>query len=330
MAPTFRLPDTLAQWPYPRRLNPSYDEVKRESSRWLESFNAFGPKAQSAFNRCDFNLLASLAYPKASRQHLRSGCDLMNLFFVFDEYTDAGTARDVEILSRVVMDALYYPSIPRPEGENIVGEIARQFWERAVKTASPSAQRRFVDTFAAYTQSVVEQAADRDQNIIRTVDAYLAVRRDTIGAKPSFALLEFDMDLPAEVLEHPTMISLTNATIDLLILGNDLCSYNVEQARGDDGHNIITVVMAQFHLDLEGALQWISMLHDTLIARFFLDARRIPCWGEQLDPQVAVYIEGLGNWVRANDCWSFESQRYFGKDGLKIQEHRIIELLPKI
>jgi hypothetical protein len=89
-----------------------------------------------------------------------------------------------------------------------------------MKTASPSSQRRFVDTFAAYTQSVVEQAEDRDHNIIRTVDSYLAVRRDTIGAKPSFAVLEFDMDLPNDVLKHPTMVSLTNTTIDLLILGN--------------------------------------------------------------------------------------------------------------
>ncbi|KAJ7493605.1 hypothetical protein FB451DRAFT_1490788 [Mycena latifolia] len=39
--------------------------------------------------------------------------------------------------------------------------------------------------------------------------------------------------------------------IDLLILGNNFCSYNIEQARGDDGHNLVTV-MVQFHLDLNG------------------------------------------------------------------------------
>ncbi|KAJ7493620.1 terpenoid synthase [Mycena latifolia] len=330
MAPTFRLPNTLAQWPYQRQINPSYDEIKRESSTWLESFNAFCPKAQSAFNRCDFNLLASLAYPKASCHHLRSGCDLMNLFFVFDEYTDARTAADVQRLSAIVMDALHHPSTPRPEGENVVGEITKQFWARAVKTVSPSSQRRFVDAFAAYTHSVVEQAVDRDQNIIRTVDSYIAVRRDTIGAKPSFVVLEFGMDLPDEVLQHPTMVALTNTTIDLLILGNDLCSYNVEQARGDDGHNLVTVVMVQFHLDLNGALDWISSLHDSLVARFSLHAKQLPSWGRILDPQVSGYVEGLGNWVRANDSWCFESQRYFGKDGVEIQKHRDIELSAKV
>jgi hypothetical protein len=161
MSPTFRLPDTLARWPYARRLNTAYEEIKHESSNWLESFNAFSPKAQSAFDKCDFSsstsyipkedsahtniivdLLASLGYPNAPPRkpdqptrlsnslartdHLRSACDLMNLFFVFDEYTDAGTAADVQILSDIVIDALHHPDIPRPQGENVIGEITRQ------------------------------------------------------------------------------------------------------------------------------------------------------------------------------------------------------------
>lgn len=85
---SFRLPDTLATWPWPRRVNPHYAEVKAASAAWLESFHAFSPKAQKAFNVCDFSelsvislvlvplliewsldLLASLAYPLA-----RKGC----------------------------------------------------------------------------------------------------------------------------------------------------------------------------------------------------------------------------------------------------------------
>ena len=54
-ATSFRLPDTLAGWPWPRRINPHYAEVKAASAAWLESFHAFGPKAQRAFNLCDFS-----------------------------------------------------------------------------------------------------------------------------------------------------------------------------------------------------------------------------------------------------------------------------------
>jgi len=50
----YRLPDTLAQWPYPATLNLHHWEIKAASDAWLASFNAFDPKAQNAFIRCDF------------------------------------------------------------------------------------------------------------------------------------------------------------------------------------------------------------------------------------------------------------------------------------
>ena len=49
------IPNTLARWPWPRRINPHYATVKKESAAWTASFGAFSPKAQHAFNRCDFS-----------------------------------------------------------------------------------------------------------------------------------------------------------------------------------------------------------------------------------------------------------------------------------
>lgn len=68
--------------------------------------------------------------------------------------------------------------------------------------------------------AVVQQAADRTQNHIRTLDSYLDVRRETIGAKPSFAILELDMDLPDDVFYHPTLENLRTWVIDMLCIGN--------------------------------------------------------------------------------------------------------------
>lgn len=79
-----------------------------------------------------------------------------------------------------------------------------------------------------YTDSVVQQAADRDDHRIRDIESYFVVRRDTIGAKPSFAINEVHLSLPDEVLNDPIVMSLTASCIDMLIIGNDLCSYNVE------------------------------------------------------------------------------------------------------
>jgi len=50
---TIRIPDTLRNWPWPRIISPYYEECKRESEAWIESFHPFGPEAQKAFNKCN-------------------------------------------------------------------------------------------------------------------------------------------------------------------------------------------------------------------------------------------------------------------------------------
>lgn len=51
----------------------------------------------------------------------------MNLYFVIDEHTDVDDGKVTEKKINIVKDALRNPSIPRPEGEWIGGEITRQF-----------------------------------------------------------------------------------------------------------------------------------------------------------------------------------------------------------
>lgn len=59
-------------------------------------------------------------------EHLRTGCDLMNLFFLVEEYTDVESPAVVQEMVDIVMDALNNPHKPRPEGEIVLGEATRQ------------------------------------------------------------------------------------------------------------------------------------------------------------------------------------------------------------
>ena len=176
----------------------------------------------------------------------RIGCDLMNLFFVIDEHTDVSDNATARLQADIIMDAIRNPHTPRPEGEWIGGKVAREwvpylcverividtdflrFWLNGIKSATATSQRRFVDTFQLYMDSVVQQAIDRNNSHIRDVESYFEVRRDTIGAKPSFAICEVHMNLPDTVLNHPVIMKLTELCIDMLIIGNDLCSYKIE------------------------------------------------------------------------------------------------------
>lgn len=89
-------------------------------------------------------------------------------------------------------------------------------------------QRRFIDAFQLYTDSVVQQATDRDRSHIRDIEHYLELRRETVGAKPCFVILQLKGDIPDEIINHPTIQTLTNASIDMIDIGNDLWSYNLE------------------------------------------------------------------------------------------------------
>jgi hypothetical protein len=52
-----RIPDNLTHWPWPRAVNPHMVECTAMSDAWLQSFSVFSPKAQAAFNRCQFGML---------------------------------------------------------------------------------------------------------------------------------------------------------------------------------------------------------------------------------------------------------------------------------
>ncbi|KAJ7137759.1 isoprenoid synthase domain-containing protein [Mycena epipterygia] len=311
------LPETMKKWPWPRAINPYYEEVSAESDAWFHGFKAFSEKSQYAFDKCDF-------------EHLRTGCDLMNVFFVVDEYTDVESAPVVREMVDIVIDAMNNPHKPRPEGEILLGEVTRQFWELAIKTATPSSAKHFVEAFTDYLESVVSQAEDRDSDTVLTVDSYLKTRRQNIGARPSYVPGELHLDLPDEAFYHPVIKELEYEIAELIILDNDIASYNKEQSVGDDRHNILTIVMHQFNLDLYGAMAWVVDYHEEVETRFLDALKRVPSFGPEVDSQLHEYIEHLANWPRCNDCWNFESGRYFGKNGLEFQKTRYVPLLPKV
>lgn len=106
-------------------------------------------------------------------------------------------------------------------------------------------------------------------------------------------------------------------------------SWNLEQSRGDDTHNIVRIVMNQLDTDINGAMAWVEMYHKELEVKFMDIFTKSQEWNKSMNKDISRYVEGLGNWVRANDQWSFESKRYFGDRGLEIMSKRTVSMMPK-
>jgi hypothetical protein len=89
-----------------------------------------------------------------------------------------------------------------------------------------------------YTKAVVEQARDRDYVIFRKlifvfkmdccsliiglgdVESYMDLRRNNLGAKPAFALLEMDIEIPQAAYEHSAVVKLRQCAVDMICLAN--------------------------------------------------------------------------------------------------------------
>jgi hypothetical protein len=219
-----------------------------------------------------------------------------------------------------------------------------------MQTSCASAQERFITSFAEYAYAVIDEASDRAKGRVRTIEDYLRLARLAAGPYPCFFPLEMDLDIPDEVMTHPSLEVIRSMTAESLVLGNvsairicsmrmekadfvsckDLYSYNIEQAAGHGGHNVITVVMNENGVDLNGALRWVSEYHEQILSEFRAQYRTLPSWGRTIDLKVKTYVERLAYFIRGIDCWAFETERYFGTEGREVQSKRVVDLLPKV
>jgi hypothetical protein len=68
---------------------------------------------------------------------------------------------------------------------------------------------------------------------------------------------------------------------------------------------------------------------DAAIQRFQENRAILPSWTPEIDKQVSLYVKVLADWMSGSLCWSYESERYFGKLGREIKKTGVVQLLPR-
>ncbi|KXN86840.1 Delta(6)-protoilludene synthase [Leucoagaricus sp. SymC.cos] len=324
------LPTILTNWPWCWKLSDYYQVASTESAAWVESFHPFHGQSIEAFRDCNFSLLASLTYSPREKPIIRLACDLMHLFFVFDEYTDVADKRGAQALHQAIQEILANPEKPGQQKDTCVSAIARDFWlrARALVPAGASCIRHFVDAWTSYTAAVIEEADDRANKRYRSFEDYMRIRKNTAGGAPTLALIEFGLDLPDEVFDHPIVTSLRDRAETLIVLVNDIYSFIMEKSRGLAIHNGVEIVMRERNISIQEAMNWLGNYCDGLADSFLIELESLPSWGADVDARVTKYVNGLGQWVRGIDDWHFESARYFGSAGPDTKKTRIARFAP--
>ena len=96
-------------------------------------------------------------------------------------------------------------------------------------------------------------------------------------------------------------------------------SYNIEQASGHGGHNIVTVIMNEKAVDLDGALNWLAEYHGQVLSNFQAQYCLLPAWGPAVDADVSAFVERLASWIRGIDYLPLETEGYLGAEGPKVK-----------
>ena len=235
------LPDLVTHCTFPLRTNRHKVSVTSASKQWLFRGDALSLKRRQAFHGLRAGMLTAMCYPCAGAPQLRVCCDFLNYLFHLDNLSDDMDSRSTRTTADVVLNALYHPN---KAGEGRVGRMtaeyilsflfallaliievsmcSRSYWRRLRPTASPGTQARFTETFDFFFQAVAQQARDRAAGTVPDLESYIALRRDTSGCKPCWALIEYanNLDIPDEVMDHPVLRSLGQAANDLVTWSN--------------------------------------------------------------------------------------------------------------
>lgn len=91
---------------------------------------------------------------------------------------------------------------------------------------------------------------------------------------------------------------------------------------------MIPIVMRTRGLKLQEAVDFVGDLCDFSILRFLEAKKKMPSYdhGGHIDRQVAHYVRGLEDWMVGSLHWSFESGRYFGREGKGVKKSRVVKL----
>ncbi|KAJ8483026.1 hypothetical protein ONZ51_g4967 [Trametes cubensis] len=312
------IPDVLANWAWRRAINPLYDEVSEEANPWFKSFKLFTPKSQHAFDRGDMTKVAAMAVPHGSREHLRSCMDFSNVVFSIDEYTDRQPPPIVQELVDGCIDVIHKHTSEEGRCPTVFDQFFSQFWTRAMKVATPQSAKQLARAFTDYLNGTHQEAEGTTSEAPLNFESYLQVRLESIGIRVFYAVCGLPLSIPDEVFDDPLFVELQYLGSELLLLDNDIISYNRERATSIAKFNSITVIMAQFKLSYADAVDWLAgriaeleikymKLHEDFASRSY---------GNDADrTDVLALLELMGNLRAAVFHWSFESGRYFGIRG---------------
>lgn len=99
------------------------------------------------------------------------------------------------------------------------------------KVANKKTYNRFINIVSDYCTDVYNQVLSCSNGEVLPPDELIKMRRDTIGVRPLFVLVEFaqELNLLDEAMGHPLIQEIEALGVDWVLIKNDVLSYQQEE-----------------------------------------------------------------------------------------------------
>ncbi|KAF8683427.1 Terpene synthase [Rhizoctonia solani] len=310
------------------KCNPHLSEGETTAHVWFDTYEIYSGVKRDVFFESRFCLLAALSYPDADLEHIRPAMDFILWTFAFDDMADKGEL-DPEGLKRTVkilINAIRNPDIP-PSEIKIVAML-QSIINRMRINGSCMAIQHVVEAVEDFSQAVIKESSNKNEDCVETIDQYISTRRDTSAVKQVYAMMEYAhcLDLPNKIRLNPTIVELGVAGNDILSWANDIYSFPVEDSRGQL-HNFVYVAMHNNRVDLQGAVDYVYQRIQARLEEYMALKAQLPSFGSHIDSQVARYVQGIEYTIQACIEWYFLTPRYLGTNAKEAKETNVVKLL---
>ncbi|CAF0780725.1 unnamed protein product [Adineta steineri] len=253
--------------------------------------------------------------------------------FIYDHELDAPSKDDISEQAKQQLFNNICDSF-QPAGSfkplTTYASAMHDWWQRSLVNSTPTFRKRFKISFQdAVETSLHQEAYKKDHQIIPDLKTYIEARRVSVYGTLVCTLIQYSLgfDLPDVCLADKTLKRIMECFMDAGAWANDIYSFNNEQSEGH--YNLVSVLMnANSSLSIQQAMDQAGQMVIDVYADFQRLRHELPSWGADIDSQVEQFVDGLGDMVRGNLCWCFETERYFGSEREEVKRTRRIKLLP--
>ncbi|MFD7625531.1 selina-4(15),7(11)-diene synthase [Streptomyces sp. NPDC059851] len=310
-APGLIVPPIYA--PIPPAIHPRHTVIEVQTAAWAERFQLGSEDLRARLLSHNIGAFSARILPEGREEVVSLLADFVLWLFAVDdgccEEGAPGTSPgQLAGISHRLLRVAQSPAAPLLLDDPLAQGL-RDLSRRVSRYGTVGQTARWIDSLREYFFAVVWEAAHRGEGTVPSLNDYTLMRLYDGATTVVFPLLEMGhgYELSAHERDHPAVRAAAEMASFIITWDNDILSHHKE-SRGTGYYlNVLRVLQQEYAMTSEQALAVAIDQRDRVMCLF------LRLWKSLLDrasPQLRLYLQSLGSFIRGSQDWGITSQRY--------------------